>query len=52
MSVPGISDINVYKYKGKCYLMQENPRLMVEIGDISYIFDDKYVALPTAAVDF
>ena len=46
MSVPGLSNHTVYKYKNKSYLLQDKPRLLVEIGDVSYLFDDKYVTLP------
>jgi len=44
-SVPGLLAFPVYKYKGKGY-MKRDAMYLEEIGDISYIFDDKYVALP------
>jgi len=47
MSVPGLSGGQVYKYKNKCYTMQDNPRLLVEKNDASHIFDDKYLTVPT-----
>ena len=47
-SVPGLSNINVFKYKDKSYSIRDDFRRLIEIDDISYIFDDKYVDLPTA----
>ncbi|MDR0232181.1 MAG: hypothetical protein LBI82_08700 [Dysgonamonadaceae bacterium] len=46
MSVPALPNVHVFKYKNKSYMMQNEFKQLVEIGDISYIFDDKYVALP------
>jgi len=46
-SVPGLPSQEVFKYKGKSYLLQKYKQL-VEIDDISYLFDDKYVTLPAS----
>ena len=46
MSVPGFSVAYLYKYKNKSYMKRDVLRQLVEIGDISYIFDDKYVTPP------
>jgi acetyl esterase/lipase len=46
MSVPGIVNTNVCKYKGKCYLMSDDSMQLIETNDVSYLFDDKYVTPP------
>ena len=45
-SVPGFANINVFKYRDKSYMLRDDCGQLIEINDVSYLFDDKYVALP------